>query len=231
MEYLGFWIRNNRVRPLSYKLEAIKEINAPTKVCDIHSFVGIVNDLSDMWRKRAHTLAPLTKLCSMKVKFKWTDEDNDYFIAMKKIGGRDVPLYYPNFSERFIIHTEARKKKLGGVVSKNGKPITFYSRKLNPAQINYTTTEIELLNTVKTLKQFYTTLLGHLITVYMDRKNLTFDNFTTERVLHWRLMLEEYGPNNKYIKGPDNYAADSLSRLPLINSDVEEKEITNKHFC
>ena len=44
-------------------------------------------------------------------------------------------------------------------------------------------------------------------------------------------MLEEYGPNNKYIEGPDNYAADALSRLPLINSDVEEKEITNKHFC
>ena len=33
-------------------------------------------------------------------------------------------------------------------------------------------------------------LLGHSITVYTDHKNLTFENFTTERVLHWRLMLE-----------------------------------------
>ena len=59
---------------------------------------------------------------------------------MKNIVGRDVLLSYPNFGEKFIIHTDASKTQLGGVISKNGKPIAFYSRKLTPAQINYTTT-------------------------------------------------------------------------------------------
>ena len=38
-------------------------------------------------------------------------------------------------------------------------------------------------------------------------------------------MLEEYGPIIKQIKGPDNYAADALGRIPLIESDVTEREI------
>ena len=94
-----------------------------------------------MWRKRAHTLAPLIKLCSTKVNFKWTDVEKNHFLAMKKIVGRDVLLSCTNFSKIFIIHNGARNTQIGGVISENGKPINFYSRKLTPAQINYTTTE------------------------------------------------------------------------------------------
>ena len=93
-----------------------------------------------MWLKRAHTLAPLTKLCSSDVKFKWTDVENNAFVAMKKIVGRDVLLCYPNISVKFIIHTDSSKTQLGGVISQNGKLIAFYSRTLTPAQINYKST-------------------------------------------------------------------------------------------
>ena len=44
-------------------------------------------------------------------------------------------------------------------------------------------------------------------------KNLTCKNFNTDRVLRWRLILEEYGPDIKYIQGKENIAADALSRL------------------
>ena len=47
--------------------------------------------------------------------------------------------------------------------------------------------------------------------------------------------MEEYGPIIKYIKGPDNYATDSLSMLPLINSDIIEwkiiKEKLDDSYC
>ena len=51
-------------------------------------------------------------------------------LAMKKIVGRDLLLYYPNFSKSLIIHTDTRKMQLGGVISENGKPIAFDSRKI-----------------------------------------------------------------------------------------------------
>ena len=58
-EYLGFWVINNGIIPLSYKVESIKTIDVPTKVHDVRRFVGLVNYYRDMWRKRAHTLAPI----------------------------------------------------------------------------------------------------------------------------------------------------------------------------
>ena len=37
--------------------------------------------------------------------------------------------------------------------------------------------------------------------------------FNTERVIRWRLILEEFGPELKYIKGENNVVADAISRL------------------
>ena len=92
-EYISFWVINNGVRPLFSKVEAIKSIDVPTKVLEVRRFVGLVNYYRDMWHKRAHTLAPLTKLCSTKVKFKWADLENNAFVAMKNILGHDFLLY------------------------------------------------------------------------------------------------------------------------------------------
>ena len=132
MEYLGLWVSNNGVRPLSSKVEANKEIDVPTKVRDVRRFVRIVNYYREMWCKRAHTLAPLTKICSTKVNFKCTAVEKNSFIDMEEILGRDVLLSYTNFRRKFIIQTDARKMQLGVVMSQNGKPIDFLFTKINP---------------------------------------------------------------------------------------------------
>jgi hypothetical protein len=41
---------------------------------------------------------------------------------------------YLTFKIPFEIHTDASAYQLGAVISQNGKPIAFYSRKLIPAQ-------------------------------------------------------------------------------------------------
>ena len=56
--------------------------------------------------------------------------------AVRKIIGNNVLIYYPNFIEILIIHTDARKMQLGGVISQNGNPTTYYSHKLKPTQTN-----------------------------------------------------------------------------------------------
>ena len=87
------------------------------------------------------------------------------------------------------------------VIIQKVKPIAFYSIKLNASQQRYTVTDIELLRTVETLKEFRTILLGQNLIIYTDYKNITCKKFNTNRVLRWRLILEEYAPHIEYIKG------------------------------
>ena len=93
---------------------------------------------------------------------------------MKKIVAKEVLLAYPDFTKAFEIHTDASKTQLGAVIAQDNKPIAFYSRKLNPAQTRYTTTERELLSIVETLKEFRNILLGQQIIVYTEHENLTY---------------------------------------------------------
>jgi hypothetical protein len=53
------------------------------------------------------------------------------------------------------------------------------------------------------------------IHVYTDHKNNTFACFQTQRVLQWRLLLDDYNVHLHYIKGNSNSLAAALSRLPF----------------
>ena len=56
---------------------------------------------------------------------------------------------------------------------------------------------------------------------------------SSDRVLRWRLILEEFGPEIVYIKGIDNIVADAISRLEYTlptKEEVKDLEYTER-FC
>ena len=215
LEYLGYWVTRQGIQPVEKKVDAMQQIAPPKNRKQLRRFLGMVNYYRDMWIRRSEVLAPLTALTSEKTPFKWTDQCDKAFNTMKRILSKETLLMYPDFNQPFDIHTDASDVQLGAVISQQGKPIAFYTRKLNPAQTRYTTTERELLAIVETLKEFRNILLGQKLTIYTDHKNLCYKNFNTNRVMRWRLLLEEYGPTFEYIKGENNVVADALSRLDL----------------
>jgi len=235
LEYLGYWITREGVKPLSKKVEAINNLAPPTNRRMLRQFIGMVNYYRDMWPRRSHVLAPLTRLTSKEVKWKWGPEHQVAFENMKRIMARETILAFPNFNKPFEIHTDASKTQLGACISQEGKPIAFYSRKLNPAQTRYTTTERELLSIVETLKEFRNILLGQQLVIHTDHENLTYKNFNSDRVMRWRLFLEEYSPELRYVKGEHNVVADALSRMELLQEPVPEalytEELRSVRYC
>ena len=224
IEYLGYQISRNGIQPQPKKVEAIQKLKAPTNVRQLRHFLGMVNYYRDMWKRRSHVLAPLTKLTGKGVPFDWGKDQDRAFAEIKRIMAQETILAYPNFSKPFHVYTDASNIALGAVIMQEDKPLAFYSRKMNSAQRNYTTGEQELLSIVETLKEFRSLLWGQELIVHTDHMNIVYGNLSNDRITRWRLLLEEYNPKFVHIKGTDNTVADALSRLDM---SVEEAERTS----
>jgi hypothetical protein len=170
----------------------------------------------------SHLLTLLTALTKKNVKFEWTTEHQQAFDSLKNSLACKVVHAYLDISVPFEICTNASKYQIGSVITQKDKPLTFYSRKCTDPQTRYTVTELELLATAETLCKYKCILLGHLITIYTDHKNLTFSNFTTDYVTSLRLIVEEYSHNIAYLPKKCNIIADALSPLPRHN-ELHEK--------
>ena len=107
----------------------------------------------------------------------------DNFDKIKQIVAHNTLLTYLNFNETFKINANASVFQLGAVISKKGKPIAFYSRKITYSSQRYTVMEGELLSIVETLTEFRSVLLGHKLRIYTDHKNITYIFFNNNRVL------------------------------------------------
>ena len=122
-------------------------------------------------------------MTSKQSKWNWTEQYQKNFDRMKDTLNREMLLSYPDFNKVFEIYTDTNHLQLGAVISQKGKSIAFYSRKLNPVQTRYTTTEKEFLSIIETLKEFRNILLDHKIKIYIDYKNLTYTKHNTEKMI------------------------------------------------
>jgi len=209
-------------------VDAINNLAPPKTRKELRRFLGLVNYYRDLWPRRSHVLAPLTALTSKTVKWKWTEECQIAFDTMKRVMARTTILQYPDFNKPFHIYTDASAIQLGAVIVQEERPIAFYSRKLNPAQTRYTTTERELLSIVEVLKEFKSILFGQELIIHTDHENLTYKKFNSDRVMRWRLFIEEYSPDLQYIKGEHNTVADALSRLDILFAPIDEAHVTDE---
>ena len=71
---------------------------------------------------------------------------------IKKIIGRNVPIYYPNAGERFIIHKDTGRMQLGIVINVTQGFHCLLLTKVHPRLINYTATVRKVLSIAETLK-------------------------------------------------------------------------------
>ena len=243
VEYLGHIIAKDGIRPQPKKVDAILRLDRPQTPKQLRSFIGMVNYYRDFVRQRAHILQPLTAQTKQKKRITWNDECQAAFDSIKSSLAQDCLLHYPDPNLPFVIEPDASDFQLGSIILQNNHPLTddeiislftsspsqsprnfrpvaYFSRKLTKPQRNYTTLEKELLSIVETLIEYRVFLLGRKIFVFSDHRNLTFTKMQSQRALRWRLIAEEYNIVIVHRKGASNTAADALSRLPLMDTDV-----------
>ncbi|KAM1152014.1 hypothetical protein EV1_034327 [Malus domestica] len=126
----------------------------------------------------------------------------------------------PDWSLLFELMCDASDYAIGVVLGqrRNKQPhvIHYASRTLNDAQLNYSTTEKELLAVVFALDKFRSYLLGIKVIVYSDHaalKYLLTKKKAKPRLIRWMLLLQEFNIEIRDKKGSENVLADHLSRL------------------
>ncbi|KAL2466835.1 reverse transcriptase [Abeliophyllum distichum] len=120
---------------------------------------------------------------------------------------------------------------LGQHKEKNFHVIHYASRTLNDAQLNYATTEKELLAGVYAFDKFRSYLVGSKMIVYTDHaalRHLFAKKDAKPRLIRWILLLQEFDIEIRDKNGSENVVADHLSRLE-IGEEVRSGEI-NEEF-
>ncbi len=176
IEYLGYVLTRDGIKPQSNKVQAIPAIKLPPGVRQLRHLLGMVLYYRDLGARRSNMLAPLTSLVgecrqtkstkakgTKKVPWHWDEVHQKAFDLIKATMAKDVVLAYPDHSKVFEIYTDASSKQLGAVITQDNRPIAFFSQKLSNTQHQYSVTDTELLAIVKTLKEFKGMLWGQNI--------------------------------------------------------------------
>lgn len=131
-------------------------------------------------------------------------------------------LVHPQFDRPFYLQTDCSGVALGGELfqynnSGNRAVLAFISRSLRGAELNYTTTEKELLAIVVCLKKLRTYLLGAKVIIRTDHQALKLFKqcrLLSERLTRCALFIQEFDYDIEYVRGKENTVADVLSRYP-----------------
>jgi hypothetical protein len=117
---------------------------------------------------------PLTNLTKKSHPWVWTGRCQDAFELLKQKLTEAPLLHTPDESLPYEVVTDASDLGLGGVLLQEGQHVAFEPRKFNDAELNYQTTEKEMLAVVHALRVWRCYLEGAKLTVYTDHMSNTY---------------------------------------------------------
>ncbi|KAF9761302.1 Transposon Tf2-6 polyprotein [Nosema granulosis] len=218
MEILGNIIENGMIKIDMTSIE--KLINSDFKTDskkDIQKIIGTItwyrNFIPDVSRK----IISITRLLQNDSKEKWGEEQTKALQEIKEEIKNKAQLSLPDFTKKFRLQCDASDQGMGAVLFQDHGVISYYSKKFNSIEQNYSIVEKEMFAMLKALEFYRTLIQGYTIEIETDSRNCIFENKAiSKRTERWKLIFNEFDLTIKNIKGKDNNIADTLSRCFLI---------------
>ena len=160
------------------KLEVIMQMPEPTSVKGIRSFLGHAGFYRRFIRDFSKITKPLCNLLHVDQAFEFTSECKVAFEKIKNALVTAPIVVAPDWSLPFEVMCDASDWAVGAVLGQKREkifhPIYYASKTLIDAQINYTTTEKELLPVVFAFDRFRSYLVGTKVIVHTDHSAIKY---------------------------------------------------------
>ena len=229
---LGHIISGKGIEVDPSKVELIQKLPAPRTVRDVRSFLGHAGFYRRFIQSFSAISRPLCALLAKDAPFEWTSSCQLAFDKLKSHLTTAPIIQPPDWSLPFELMCDASDFAVGAVLGQRNerKPhvLHYASKTLNEAQVNYTTTEKELLAIVFALDKFRSYLVGSKVIVFTDHaaiKYLLTKQDAKPRLIRWILLLQEFNLEIRDKKGVENVVADHLSRLPFEHLAEDDSPI------
>jgi hypothetical protein len=226
LKFLGHMVDEAGVTPLPKHVAAVQDCPPPTDIKQLQRFLGLINFYRRFLPAVARILQPLTDLLrgSPKVLL-WSPAADAAFVAAKAALVAAVPLCHPAPHAVLSLSVDASDSHVGGVlqqqVGKGWKPLAFFSKKLAPAEVKYSTFDRELLAAYSTIRHFRFLLEGRQFQLLTDHKPLVaamtrVSPPQSARQQRHLAYISEFTTDLRHTPGTENVVADALSRPPTV---------------
>ena len=227
LDFLGHHISPEGISPLPTKVQAITDFSPPKSTRQLREFLGLVNFYRRFIPQCATILQPLTDLLSSqhsRRKFHLNADALAAFDAIKTALAKATLLTHPFPDASYCLMIDASKNAVGGVLQQQRQgiwqPISFFSKRLQPSEVKYSTFSRELLAIYLAIRHFRHFLEGRKFHVLTDHKPLTHalasssDRYSPRETRQLD-YISQFTSDIRHIKGKDNPVADALSRLDI----------------
>ncbi|KAI3734462.1 hypothetical protein L6452_13931 [Arctium lappa] len=229
---LGHLVSSRGLEVDKAKLEVVMQLPEPSSVKGIRSFLGHAGFYRRFIKDFSKIAKPLSNLLHNDQVFDFNSECKTAFAKIKTALVSAPIVVAPDWTLPFEVMCDASDWAVGAVLGqkhgKNFHQIYYASKTLIDAQINYTTTEKELLAVVFAFDRFRSYLIGAKVIVHTDHsaiKYLINKADAKPRLIRWVLLLQEFDLEIVDRKGVENQVADHLSRLEGVISSGGSHDI------
>lgn len=222
IDALGYKIGYQMVRPGGDNMKKILNFPRPTSRGTVKQYLGLVRFFQSMIGNFAVLVRPIQRLLKEGVSFQWTTLQQEAFDQIGKalaVGG----VYIPHPLRPFSLYTDASTFAMGGVLVQDGYPVSFFTRSMNSAELNYSVTMLETMSAFTAIDHFRRYLAGGTVTVYTDHEPLSkimTKETLSKQEIHWMEKTSDIRKHFVYLKGSCNTVADYLSRRRSVVLDV-----------
>lgn len=171
IEYLGHIVSEKGVAAEPSKIKAMVDWPPPTTLKALRGFLGLTGFYRRFIKGYANIAAPLTQLLR-KDSFHWNNEAQTAFNQLKEAMVQAPVLALPNFSQPFVVETDASGSGMGAVLMQHNHPIAYFSKQFCPKLLHSSTYIRELHAITAAVKKWRQYLLGHPFIILTDHRSL-----------------------------------------------------------